>query len=235
MSEISRIKITTPEYDEILPSTQEAIKIKPFRVADENTLLIASESKNNKQMVNAMKKIVSNSVVDDIDVEKFAPHDFEYLFLKIRAKSVGEVSKLKIPCSHCETKNEVDFDLESVEVHQDEKFSNILTINDRLSFQMKYLNLEDVMAMDPDIKQSEMFNVIAQAIDVIVYEDETINVGKAERKEAQDLIESLTSKDFEKFVKYFELMPHVRGIANFTCSNCGQVNDHEIRGMQNFF
>ena len=156
MSEISRIKISTPEYDEILPSTQEAIKIKPFRVADEKTLLIASESKNNKQMVNAMKKIVSNSVVDDIDVEKFAPHDFEYLFLKIRAKSVGEVSKLKIPCSHCETKNEVDFDLESVEVHQDENFSNILTINDRLSFQMKYLNLEDVMAMDPDIKQSEM-------------------------------------------------------------------------------
>ena len=47
--------------------------------------------------------------------------------------------------------------------------------------------------------------------------------------------ESLTSKDFEKFVKYFELMPHVRGIANFTCSNCGHVNEHEIRGMQNFF
>ena len=65
MSEISRIKISTPEYDEILPSTKEAIKIKPFRVADEKTLLIASESKNPKQMVSAMKKIVGNSVVDE--------------------------------------------------------------------------------------------------------------------------------------------------------------------------
>ena len=100
---------------------------------------------------------------------------------------------------------------------------------------MKYLNLEDVMALNPDAKQSEMFNVIADAVDVIVYEEETINVGKAERKEAQELIESLTSRDFEKFVEYFQLMPHVRGIANFTCSNCGHVNDHEIRGMQNFF
>lgn len=235
MSEISRIKISTPEYDEILPSTKEAIKIKPFRVADEKTLLIASESKNPKQMVSAMKKIVGNSVVDELDVDKFAPHDFEYLFLKIRAKSVGEVSKLQVPCSKCEAKNNIDFDLETVEVFEDENFSNILKINDRLSFKMKFMNLDDVIGMDPDAKSSEMFNVIADAVDVIVYEDDAITVGKSEKKEAQELIESLPSKDFEQFVNYFTNMPHVRGITNFKCSSCGHENDHVIRGMQNFF
>ena len=235
MSEISRIKVSTPEYDEILPSTKEAIKIKPFRVADEKTLLIASESKDPKQMVNAMKKIVGNSIVDEVDDSKFAPFDYEYLFLKIRAKSVGEISKLKIACSECETRNDVDFDLESVQVHEEEDFNNIIEINDRLSFKMKFLKIEDVMAMDPEAKQSEMFNIIADAVDVIVYEDDAITVGKAERKETQELIESLPSRDFEKFVNYFTLMPHTRGVANFTCSNCGHVNDHVIRGMQNFF
>lgn len=235
MSEISRIKISTPEYDEILPSTKEAIKIKPFRVADEKTLLIASESKDPKQMVNAMKKIVGNSVVEDKDIEKFAPHDFEYLFLKIRAKSVGEISKLKVACKECETKNDVEFDLESVSIKEDENFSSILKINDRLHFKMKYLSLDDVVGMNPDAKSSEMFSIIADAVDVIVYEDETINVGKAEKKDALDLIESLPSKDFEQFVNYFSNMPHVIGVANFKCSNCGAENAHEIRGLQNFF
>jgi len=235
MSELSRIKISTPEYDEILPSTQEAIKIRPFRVADEKTLLIASESKDTKQMANAMKKIVGNCVLNDIDVNNLATHDFEYLFIKIRAKSVGEVSKLKLACQHCQTDNTVDFDLEGVKIREEEGFSNILKINDTLAFQMKNIGLDDVLKVGPNSNTSEMFSLIGDAVDVIVHEDETFTIGKAEKKDVMDIIESLPSSDFVKFIDYFGSLPHVYGEVNFTCSSCGKENEQELKGIQNFF
>ena len=91
-------KLNTPTYELEVPSTDEKIKYRPFLVKEEKILLMAMESKDNAQIINAVKDIVSSCTFEKLNVATMPMFDMEFIFLNIRAKSVGEVSKLKILC-----------------------------------------------------------------------------------------------------------------------------------------
>ena len=91
-------KLNTPTYELEVPSTDEKIKYRPFLVKEEKILLMAMESKDNAQIINAVKDIVSSCTFEKLNVATMPMFDMEYIFLNIRAKSVGEISKLKILC-----------------------------------------------------------------------------------------------------------------------------------------
>jgi hypothetical protein len=91
-------KLNTPTYELEVPSTDEKIKYRPFLVKEEKILLMAMESKDNAQIINAVKDIVSSCTFEKLNVATMPMFDMEYIFLNIRAKSVGEVSKIKILC-----------------------------------------------------------------------------------------------------------------------------------------
>ena len=232
MSELKNIIITTPTYDDVVPSTGTPVSLKPFRVGDEKALLIASEG-NGKQMANTLKSIISKNV-DPIDVDEIASFDLEYLFLKLRAISVGETSKIGIKCENCDKSNEVLVDLTSVEVKKDENHTNMIRIDDKLGFEMKYAHIDEIFKIDTKDTDS-VLDLVAHSVKTVYFNEDTIAVGKAEISDMVDLLNDMSSQQFEKIRAFFETMPKLQKEISFTCQECEAENIHTLEGMQNFF
>ena len=233
MSQLKNIKITTPTYDEEIPSTRKACKIEPFKVGDEKVLLLASEAGDNKQMINALKAVISNcSNIEDVD--SLAAFDLEYLFIKIRAVSVGEVSTVGVSCKSCEASNEVKIDLSTIEVVRDIAHKPTIRITDTLGFEMKYTNIDDVGGIDPT-NVDDMLEVIARSVKTVFSGDETISVGEDEIEDLKGILDSLTTKQFDNIQQFFTSAPKVQKQINFTCKECKEENDQTLEGLASFF
>ena len=90
--------LDTATYELTLPSSEVQVKYRPFLVKEEKILLLALESNDGKEIKKALKEIVHTCTFGSINVDALPTFDLEYIFLNIRAKSVGEVAKLKLLC-----------------------------------------------------------------------------------------------------------------------------------------
>ncbi len=109
-----------PEYSTTLPSTGKRIKYQPFSVKEEKVLILAAESNDPDEIINAITNVLQNCVTTpaDFKVEELALFDIEYLFLKTRAKSAGEKIKLKVTDPNDQTftkEHEINIDKITVE------------------------------------------------------------------------------------------------------------------------
>ena len=233
MSSLKGIKLSKPEYDDKIPSTGDRVKLTPFRVGDEKTLLIAAQSQSVKQMNIAMRSIIKNCV-SGCNVEDLPQSDLEYLFLKLRAKSVGEFSTIGVSCTECSTMNQIEVDLEKVEVEKSDRHTDIVKIEDNLAFKMKLPDAENLD--DADLNNPEhMMNLIALSVEVVYNGDESITVDPTDRDEMKKLIEDMTAKQFEKVQDFFETMPKLTKKIEFTCGSCGAENKQKLQGLSSFF
>ena len=232
-SALKDIKISTPKYDETIPSNGQKVKLTPFRVGDEKTLLIASQSDNVKEMTNALKSVISNCV-SPVNVDELATYDLEYLFLKLRAKSVGENTDIAIGCKKCKAMNEIKIDLETVIVEKNDEHENFIKIEENLGFMMKNVDLNDVVDIDINDPESLM-NIIVLSIDSVYHGEEVIKIEHSDREDLKTLIESTTSAQFENFRRYFDTMPRLRKNVQFICGGCGHDNNQVLEGLASFF
>ena len=166
-------KLNTPTYELEVPSTDEKIKYRPFLVKEEKILLMAMESKDNAQIINAVKEIVKSCTFEKVDVSSMPMFDMEYIFLNIRAKSVGEISKIKVLCPDDKTTYaNVELDLSKVEVQVDDEHNNTIEINDKVKMIMKYPTIDSFAESGiKDITPSNMLEVISTCI-LQIFEDE---------------------------------------------------------------
>ena len=137
-------KLTTPIYELVLPSTDKTVKFRPFLVKEEKLLLIAMESENDKNIADAIKEVIKNCTFDGLNVETLPVFDLEYVFLQIRAKSVGEISKFKILCpDDKKTYADVEVDLTKIDVQVDDKHTNKIVLDEKrkLGMVLKYPSL----------------------------------------------------------------------------------------------
>ena len=147
-------KLNVPVYEAILPSTESVIKYRPFLVKEEKILLTAMESEDEKSISDAVKQIINNCVQENLDVERLPTFDIEYLFLRLRAKSVGEevtIGLKPFPCSQnngelCEKTSDVKINLEEVKVIKDGKHTNKIMLTDDIGIIMEYPNIENVQS-----------------------------------------------------------------------------------------
>ena len=136
-------KINTPTYELVVPSTNEKIKYRPFLVKEEKILLIAMESKKTIRLLHAVKDIVSECTFNKLDLGISPMFDVEYIFLQIRGKSVGEVSKLKLLCADDgETYANVEVDLNDINVEVSEGHTNKIELTDEMGMIMTYPTLD---------------------------------------------------------------------------------------------
>ena len=231
MSQLKQIKISTPKFDETVPSLKKKVLITPFRVGDEKTLLVAAESKNTKQMMNAMKQVVSNCV-EGVEIEDLASFDLEYLFLKLRAVSVGESAEIGVKCLECEKTNKIKVDVSEVKVDFDPSHKKEVKVSDDLMFIMKY---PDVSKLESTNEVDTMMNVISESVDSVIYGDEAIKITDAEKEDLKDIINGLTTKQFAEVRAFFETMPKVKKEIEFACSECSKQNKVTLEGMADFF
>lgn len=226
--------ITTPTFTDIVPSTKEEIEFRPFLVKEEKVLLMALESEDEKDAIRAIEQIFNNCIKNDIDVKQLASFDFEYLMLKLRAKSVGETIELRFrhdenDCGHV---NDVTINLDDINVQFTDGHSNKVMITDKIGIVMKYPTIQTVRNID-EITIDNIFKVFMNCVDYI-FDDETV-YNEYSKNELRAFLENLNQAQFEKISNFFETMPKLKHEINFKCSKCGEMVTTEVEGLQSFF
>jgi len=204
--------LETNTFELTLPSSDVKVKYRPFLVKEEKILLQAMESEQQKQIVQALKDIVSVCTYGQLNVDELPTFDLEYVFLQIRSKSVGEVAKLKVLCP--DTKKdyaEVEVDLSTVDVQVDDEHNNKIMVDEdkKIGVLMKYPTLASVDPTKDYSKQNTkaLFNVIGEGI-YQIFEGDKVHMAKDYTKEELDqFVESLDSKSFKKIQRFYETMP----------------------------
>jgi len=228
--------INTPTYELTVPSTKETLVYRPFLVKEEKILLMAMEEEKDTQLNRALKQVVNNCTFEKVDVGKLPLFDLEYIFLRIRAKSVGEVAKIQVLCEDDgETYVPVEIDLESIEVEFQEDHSNKIELTDEIGIEMGYPTFEFLNFKADETEVNQLFDIIGSSI-VRVYEGETV-YEKADfsKKDLKVFLESLTSEQFLRVQKFFETMPRLRHKLEVINPKTKKKNEITLEGLQAFF
>ena len=108
--------LETSKYTTVVQSTKETLEFRPFLVKEEKILLLAQESDDSSQIIGALKQVIKVCTFNEIDPNKLTTYDLEYIFLQLRAKSVGETSEVMLKCRECEAKNPIEVNLSDITV-----------------------------------------------------------------------------------------------------------------------
>ncbi len=231
-------KLATPQFSLNLPSTGKRIQYRAFLVKEEKTLLMATQSEDPLDMIDAVKNVIASCIIDDVKVDLLPYFDLEYVFLNIRAKSVGEIVKLEYrhiggknyQGIECEAVTPVEINLEQVKVEKKDGHTNKIRLDDKLGLEMRYPTLTDVKMVTEGANEIEM---LAKCI-VSVYDEE--NVYEPDNLEdSLEFIESLNNTQFSKIMEFIETMPKLRHTFSYKCRGCGQEDTVTLEGMADFF
>ena len=232
-------KVGYPTYELDLPSTGKKIKYRPFVVKEEKVLLLALEGENEDEIKIAVKDLIKNCVLSRIKVDELPSFDLEYILLKIRAASVGEVVNMTITCrDDGKTQVEHNIDLNQLQVTKPEGHSSKIMLNDTTGMIMKYPSMDRFVEnefLNKAIKTDDVFQFIADSIDQIFDEESVYDSSTTTKKEKLEFVESLTAKQFESIQKFYETMPKLQYTFTVTNPNTGVESEYVIEGMQNFF
>ena len=232
-------KINTPTYELEVPSTNEKIKYRPFLVKEEKILLIALESNENKQIIQAVKEIVAMCTFDKIDLGNMPMFDVEYIFLQIRSKSVGETSNLKLLCKDDgETYADVKIDLGDIKVSVDEEHTNKIELTDEMGMIMTYPTIDSFMSTGiSEITSSNMLEVIATCI-LQIYDkkgEEVFDAKDQTKEELNDFIGQLNTKQFQEVQKFFDTMPKLQHTVVVKNPKTKVESEVVLNGLNDFF
>ena len=232
-------KLATPTYELEIPSTDEKIKFRPFLVKEEKILMMAMESKSNADITQAVKDIVMECTFNKVKIDHMPMFDVEYIFLQIRSKSVGEVSKLKILCpDDGKTYADVELDLNEVNVHVGENHTNKIELGNDMGMIMSYSTIDSFKESGiRDINPSNMLEVIGSCI-LQIYEkngEKVYNTKDQTQKEIVDFIEQLNTNQFKKVQDFFSTMPKLKHEITVTNPKTKKDNKITLNGLNDFF
>jgi len=238
-------KLASLQFKTKIPSTGADVLFRPFLVKEEKALLVAMESGDTELMLLSLREIVNNCLIDsDFDVGTAPYFDSEYLFLQMRAKSIGEISKLNY--SHTDNQNyngdfcdhvtELVINLEEVKAEESEGHHNEFQISSdpKMSVKMKYPSLADISNLNFEEEElSDEFSLVASCLDYAfddkeIYEADTI-------EEKIEFVESMNNQQLTTISKFFDTMPRVRHTVTYTCAGCNQEDTIKLEGLSDFF
>jgi len=230
--------LDTATYELTLPSSDVQVKYRPFLVKEEKILLLALESNDGKQIKNALKNIVGACTFGTLNVELVPTFDLEYIFLNIRAKSVGEVAKLKLLCpDDKETYANVELDLSKVNVEVDDEHTNTIQVNDKIKMVLAYPTID---SFDPKqdaktLKTQQLFDVIANVV-YEIYDGETVHkASDYTKEEMHEFLESLSTDVFVKIQTFFNTMPRLQHEVEVENPKTKVKSKIMLSGLQSFF
>ena len=229
--------INTPTYTLIVPSTDQEITYRPFLVKEEKLLLIAQETGGDEATYRAIRNIIEQCVLEKIDLDRMPLFDMEYIFLNIRAKSVGEVAKLKVKCPDDEkTEVEVEVDLTEVVVQMDEDHDARIQLTDEIGVLMNYPSLGTVGTMQKKGSNADsLFNMICNCIYQIWQGEEVFDAMDYTLKDKMTFLESLNHQQFEKIQHFFETMPTLKHDIHVDNPKTKKKSTLTLEGMNAFF
>jgi hypothetical protein len=230
--------VNSSRYTTTIPSTGVEVEYRPYLVKEEKILMIAMESKDNVAITKAVKDVIKACVIGEVDVNRLATFDLEFLFLKLRAKSVGEVAEISLKCVECDHPNEVSLNLDKLEVKGlTEGQDNVIQITDTVGITMRYPSVSDVSGINPEDlgKISVVMKLIVGCMENIFDADAVYACKDETTKSVQDFLDSLNSAQFKKIAEFLQQIPAISETIQFTCTECKHENELELRGLESFF
>ena len=225
-----------PTYELEIPSNKKKIKYRPFLVKEEKVLLLALESENDKNIRDAVVSLLKACIQSRVKVENLATFDLEYIFLNIRAVSVGEIVEMNVVCNDDEKTNvRYNLNLTDVNVIFPEGHSNKIMLTDSTGVVMKYPSMDGFVQGQFSNKDFDVIDVIASSIDQIFQEEEVYDESTTTKKEFVQFVESLTNSQLEKIQEFFETSPRLEHTFKVTNPNTGVESEYTLRGLQSFF
>jgi hypothetical protein len=228
-------KLETPIYETELPSTGKKIKYRPFLVKEQKLLLIAQESKDTKETMQSMTQLIDACTFNKINTLTSPLFDIEYLFLKIREKSVGSKITIMITCpDDNETKVPVKMDLTDVNVQMTAGHTNEIKISKDMKIVMKYPLLSDIAKVEIEGSDNSVFSILQQCVHEIHHGDTIYHKVDMTDKDLEEFIDSFSTQQFELVTEFFETMPKLRHIVNVTNPNTKVKSEVVIEGLDSF-
>ena len=233
-------KIETPSYTMVLPSREGEIKFRPFTVKEEKILMMAQETGEQKDIVMAMSDVIESCTYGELKCKDLPIFDLEYIFLQLRAKSVGEIAKIKVLCpDDMKTYTEVEVDLTEVDVHVDDSHKNEIVIDEKrklgVVFNYPTLSTYNVSKNIDDVKTQDVFDLIYACVDHI-YEGDKIYPGRdSTLEEKKEFFDSINQNNLVDIRKFFDTLPTVKYEVEIENPKTKVKNTVTLRGLQDFF
>lgn len=235
-------KINTPTYELELPSTGKKIRYRPFLVREEKILIMALESENMKQITDAIVQILSDCILTKaVKVSDLSTFDIEYLFLNVRAKSVGETVEVNVTCPDDEeTQVKVEIAIDDIKIEKNKDHTNIIKLDDTLSMKMKYPSLEQFVENNFETNEdvsdvNKSLSMIISCIDMVYDQEESWSASDCSKKELEDFVEQMNTKQFKEIENFFVTMPKLSHTIKVKNPNTKVESEIVLEGLASFF
>ena len=235
--------VATPTYELKLPSSNKKIKYRPFLVKEEKVLIIALESKSQFEITNAVKDVLKQCILTKgIDVDELPTFDIEYIFLNIRAKSIGEAIKVRVTCpDDGETEIPVTVYVDEIKVVKSKDHKTDIVLDDKMTLRMKYPSINQFIETNFDVNEdpkenvNKTFKIISECIDTIYTQEDAWDAKDYTSKERVEFIEQLNSKQYKEVEKFFATMPKLSHKIEITNPNTKKKSSIVLEGLADFF
>lgn len=230
----------TPKYEFMVPSTGKNVRFRPYLVREEKVLLTAFSTDDKRHGLKAVADTVIACSNGELEHTDLTLYDLQYLFSKIRAKSVGEKVPLNIPCNECKTKNPVIVDIDNIELEAADKRNQKIELTDTISVEVNFPSymsvLDNDVLMKPDVTEAErLIETVCESIVAVHTEEERIDMKEESREAVREFVESMDTIQFKAMKEFVQSGPQLSFSISFDCRDCNHHNDYTIRNLEDFF
>ncbi len=232
---------SAPTYTCVLPSNGNEVKFRPFLVKEQKVLVIAKEGEDQSRSLDSIKTMLKGVTAfeenDWLDIEKLPMFDIEFLFIKVRAVSVGETVTINLSCQEegCNGTGEVTVNLEEVQTSKPEGVEPKIMITDEMGVVLRYPNWNTMERVNKIPQNEQPIAMLKECISEIFDAENVYDTDDVSKKELSDFVDNLTFPQIEKLGSYFDDMPKVFYDAEYTCKVCGTKQSRTMEGLQSFF
>lgn len=229
------IQMTIPRFSFVVPSTGKKVSMRPFLVGEQKSMILSLGTEDIDTAVNAIKTMLHACSDGTLDPDTLSAFDTEYLFLKLRSKSIGESVSLKTECRKCSKEVKFSVDLENIDPPVSNSKDLKIMLTDSIGVMMRYPSIEQVLKMrDQDYADSVVYDVVVDCIASVFNATEFVDSKDHPRESIVHFVDSLTAGQYNKINTFVISTPTVVLYHTTTCE-CGNPIKVKIEGIENFF
>ena len=234
-------KINTPTYELVIPSTGKKVRYRPFLVREEKILILALETEDMTQITNAIVEILTECILTKgLKIVELATFDIEYIFLNVRAKSVGEVIDVNVTCpDDGTTQIQTEINIDDIKVQKDKKHTNLIKLDDKLSMKMQYPSIKQFVENNFEVQNTtnvdQSLGMITACIEQVYSEDESWTATDFSGDELKDFVEQMNTKQFKNIENFFTTMPKLSHKVTVKNPKTKVESDVVLEGLASFF
>jgi len=226
-------KLDVPTYELLLPSTNKKIKYRPFLVKEHKVLLTMAEA-DNSEVTRIITELVDACTFNKLKIKQLPHFDIEYIFMMLRAKSIGEIVDIIVNCE-CGNKIDAQFNIEDIKIEKHDNHTNKIMINNQYGVEMNYPKFDDVVEVYSSNSNEKVLDMIVNNIKGVFDQDNYWDSKDQSKQELEEFLFSLTKDQFDKIENFFVTSPKIVQVIESDCNQCGKHNVSRLEGLSNFF